>query len=86
MSMLVELVRPYITWLIVAVVVAIAGGIGFFSIRSHYTTIGYQRAINEIAAQDRRAIDAADQARMRVRYCRDTGGVWDATEGICRGR
>lgn len=84
--MLADLVRPYITWLIVAVVVAAAGGVGFLGFRSHYTTIGYTRAINEIAAQDREAIDAADRARIRVRACRDAGGVWSTVEGICGGR
>lgn len=70
--------------LIVAGLVALAAGGGFLAVKHHYTTIGYQRAIDGVAAQDREAIDAADQARERVRACIHNGGVWDVAEGQCR--
>jgi hypothetical protein len=80
------LIRPFVPWLIggAVVIAAALGGWGYCKV--HYTKVGYARAINEIAANDRKAIDEADQARMRVRACRDAGGVWDVTQGICGGR
>jgi hypothetical protein len=35
-----------------------------------------------IAAQDRRAIDAARSARANWRTCVDDGGVWNASSGV----
>lgn len=43
---------------------------------------GYNAAIEAIAAQDKEAVHAADQARARVRNCYDTGGVWQS--GACQ--
>jgi hypothetical protein len=47
---------------------------------------GWNAAIAAIAAQDRRAIDAARSARAHWRACVDGGGVWNASTGQCRRR
>lgn len=45
---------------------------------------GYARAIADIAAQDKGAIDAASKGRATFRACVDSGGVWDTTSGKCQ--
>jgi hypothetical protein len=47
---------------------------------------GWNAAIAAIAAQDRRAIDAARSARANWRACVDDDGVWNASTGQCRRR
>ena len=47
---------------------------------------GWNAAIAAIAAQDRRAIDAARSARANWRSCVDGGGMWNASTGQCRRR
>ena len=47
---------------------------------------GWNAAIAAIAAQDRRAIDAARSARANWRACVDSDGVWNASTGQCRRR
>ena len=47
---------------------------------------GWNAAIAAIAAQDRRAIDAARSARANWRACIDGDGVWNASTGQCRRR
>jgi hypothetical protein len=47
---------------------------------------GWNAAIAAIAAQDRRAIDAARSARAHWRACVDGDGVWNASTGQCRRR
>jgi hypothetical protein len=47
---------------------------------------GWNAAIAAIAAQDRRAIDAARSARAHWRACIDGDGVWNASTGQCRRR
>lgn len=86
MTFIVALLRPYLTQLITGSAIALAAGGGFLTLKIHYTDVGYSKAINAIAAQDKEAIDAADQARGRVDACRNTGGVWDITEGVCARR
>ena len=47
---------------------------------------GWNAAIAAIAAQGRRAIDAARSARANWRACVDGDGVWNASTGQCRRR
>lgn len=83
MELLAALVRPYLLQLIGGLAIAAALGGGFLTLKVHYTHIGYDKAIAAIAAEDKEAIDAADQARERVGACRNAGGVWDQSEGKC---
>ena len=66
-----------------ALVAALLVG-GFFWIDGRGYDRGRTETLNAIAAQDQEAIDAAFQARLRVRACRERGGVWDVTTGQCR--
>lgn len=69
-------------WAIAGVTAALALG-SVYSVYSHIEGKGYARAIAEIAAQDEEAVNAAREARDRVRDCRNAGGVWDTTRGDC---
>jgi hypothetical protein len=84
MSFLADLLRPYLTQLLIIGAIAGAGVLGFVTLKTHYTNVGYIQAMEAIAAQDKEAINAAAAARDRVRACRDTRGVWDVTQGVCR--
>jgi hypothetical protein len=44
---------------------------------------GYQRALDDIDAQDKGAVDASNRGRKPVRECFVAGGVWDTTRGTC---
>ena len=70
--------------LIGSVVAAIAATYGLW----HHKVFnsGWNAAIAAIAAQDRRAIDAARSARAHWRACIDSDGVWNASTGQCRRR
>jgi hypothetical protein len=57
------------------------GGYALWS--SHIEQRGYDRAISAIAAQDREAVNAADNARDHIRACRASGGVWRSSTGQC---
>jgi hypothetical protein len=80
------LLAPYVLRLAVAGGLLLAGVAGFFTLKIHYEHAGYQRAIAAIAAKDKEAVDAADASRERVRACRNSGGLWDTADGVCRGR
>lgn len=82
-AVILKFLAPYLFRLAIGGAIAAAGGIGFVAVKVHYTNIGYQRAMDEIAADNKEAKDAADQARDRVRNCRDTGGVWNTENGVC---
>ena len=66
------------------VVAAILTGYGLW----HHKVFnsGWNAAIAAIAAQDRRAIDAARSARAHWRACVDGDGMWNAATGQCRRR
>jgi high-affinity Fe2+/Pb2+ permease len=65
-------------------IVAILAGYGLW----HHKVFnsGWNAAIAAIAAQDRRAIDAARTARAHWRACVDGDGVWNVSTGKCRRR
>lgn len=44
---------------------------------------GYDRAIADIAEEDKRAIGQATDRRKTWRECRDRGGRWIQSEGKC---
>jgi uncharacterized protein (UPF0333 family) len=60
---------------------ALAGAYGY--LRVHYYNNGYAAALHAVAAQDQRAIDAANKAKDTVRDCRNSGGHWDSDGGVC---
>ncbi len=85
-AIILDFLRPYLLQLAVAGAVVLVAGGAFVGLKIHYQNVGYQNAINAIAAQDKEAIDAADQARGRVDACRTSGGVWSQSDGVCAGR
>lgn len=58
----------------------------YFGWKTHVYNSGWRAAIAAIAAQDKRAVDAAKAARVTFRSCVDAGGVWDVTAGKCERR
>jgi hypothetical protein len=44
---------------------------------------GYNDAIKDVAARNAEAADAVRRAVERPRACRDGGGVWDQSRGLC---
>jgi hypothetical protein len=72
------------------IVVTVGGGIvvaATYGLWHHKVfNSGWNAAIAAIAAQDRRAIDAARSARANWRACVDDDGVWNASTGQCRRR
>ena len=44
---------------------------------------GYQRALADIAAEDRQAIAGATELRKTFRACRERAGRWIQSEGKC---
>lgn len=47
---------------------------------------GWNEHAAAVAAQDRRAVDAAERGRADVADCFGAGGVWDTAAGQCRRR
>ena len=66
----------------VLIAIAVAGS--WLWIKVHYENIGYAKAIHAIAAQDERAINAAQEARKTVKACRDSGHSWSVETGECQ--
>lgn len=78
---------PVLLWLIgpigrYVVILAVAGA-AFLWVKVHYENIGYQKALDAIAAQDKKAKGRADEAHQSVQKCFDSGGTWDITRGVC---
>lgn len=45
---------------------------------------GYSRALGDVEAADKGAIDASNHGRARVHACFVSGGVWDTARGACQ--
>lgn len=70
---------------LVAMFAAVAAA--YYAWKLHVYNSGYNAAIAAIAAQDKKAVDAAKKARDFYRSCVVDGGVWDQQTGKCqRGR
>ena len=65
----------------VAVVAAIGGGITYWVV--HERNIGWNKAVDAIAAKDRKGIDAARKSISDVDACAARGGTWDTVGGVC---
>lgn len=57
--------------------------IGWLSFKTYYYNQGFAAALHAIAAQDKRAVDAKNKALEEVRGCRDRGGTWNVSDGMC---
>ena len=49
----------------------------------HYYNIGYQVAINQVAANTKEAKDEILKAGQSVDDCNNRGGNWDTVSGMC---
>lgn len=81
MGALLLILRPLIPYLVM--LIAAGGSVLGWGIYKYNQ--GHQAAINEIAAENKEAIDAATKARNVHRACVDTGRVWDTSTGKCSG-
>lgn len=70
-------------WIVGLTALGIALVIAYGYVRVHYFNAGWAAAIHAVAAQDERAINAADKARATVKACRDSGRHWDVSNGVC---
>ena len=50
---------------------------------AHYFALGHQTTINQIAAQDAKALKEAADAKGEVDKCFASGGDWDVSTGVC---
>lgn len=64
-----------------AIIAGIAVGWGVFATK--YYNAGHRAAIAQIAAKDRRTLDAVNQAIEDVDKCNSAHGQWDTTVGMC---
>lgn len=86
-ALIAKFLAPYLTQIVVAVVLALMAGGGFVAVKLHYEHKGYARAVHDVATQNREAVDAVNEVRGRVRACNaDSGMRWDQVAGECVGR
>ena len=67
-----------------AIIVTTLGGGLWISAKVKYERIGYQRALDHIAAQDLKAKGVADASHKSVNDCFAADGDWDVVAGVCR--
>jgi hypothetical protein len=72
-------------WKLGAFAVLLAGaGYGVWHVYSSIEQAGYDRAINDVAKTNAVASAKLRDAVHRARSCRDFGGDWDQSRGLCR--
>ena len=57
--------------------------IGWAAFKTHYYNQGWYAHAAAQAAQDEKAIEATNAALATVKACRDGGGTWDVSSGMC---
>ena len=65
----------------VAIVAVVAGAL---TIRHHYVSLGYHKAIADVKKQDDRAVAAATEVERKAAKCDDTNGYWDVITQNCK--
>lgn len=86
MGTLLAFLAPHVSRIVLfgGLALAAAGAVTWWSVHQHNK--GYAAAIADIAAQNKEATDAAQEARARVRACNDTPGMrWDQVARECVG-
>lgn len=63
-----------------AVVAIIAAGL---TIRHHYVSLGYHKALADVKKQDDRAVEAATKVEKKTAVCTDQNGYWDVLSQRC---
>ncbi len=64
-----------------AVLLALGGSFTWYTL--HERNIGWQNAINAVAAKDQDAIRRVEQGHSDIAACRASGKTWDVTTGTC---
>lgn len=64
-----------------AVIAAIGGAFTYWTV--HERNIGWQKAVDAIAAKDKEALHAVRQSISRVEECSRSGRTWDTVSGMC---
>lgn len=72
-----------VTKLIVAASIAAAALVAYGVWHHKVYRAGYDRALADIAAEDKRAIERASEGREIWLQCRKRGGRWIQSEGRC---
>jgi hypothetical protein len=67
----------------ISAAIVIGIGVGWLTFSNHYFNKGWTAALHAVAAQDAKAISEAQHAREAVKQCRDGGGTWDVSNGVC---
>jgi len=69
---------------VVIYAICIASSVGgAIVIREHYVNLGYNRAIADVKAKDKKAEDAANAVQQDAEKCTDTNGFWDVVTQNC---
>ncbi len=63
-----------------AVVAIVAAGL---TIRHHYVSLGYHKALADVKKQDDRAVEAATKVEKKTAVCTDQNGYWDVLSQRC---
>lgn len=77
-------VAPYVLQLALgAGLIAALGGLYAFEHHRIYKS-GYDAAIADVDAETKRGVDDALGNVKKSRDCRDAGGAWSQSDGVCR--
>lgn len=73
-----------LVWRLAAVGVIIAGLVGGYIYWYHHVyELGYAKAIADVAAADKAAVDRVKEGQNLIDNCTKQGGNWDVTTGRC---
>lgn len=73
-----------LTWKLAGAGILVAGVIGAgWYIHNAIEKAGYERAMDDVAKTNAVARVKLDEAVARVKSCRDFGGRWDQSRGVC---
>lgn len=53
------------------------------TIRHHYVSLGYHKALADVKKQDDRAVEAATKVEKKTAVCTDQNGYWDVLSQRC---
>jgi len=69
----------------VAVFLVLAGALtGWLTVRHHYVSLGYSKALKDVKKQDANAKAAAEKVEKKTAVCTDKNGYWDVITQACK--
>jgi hypothetical protein len=76
----ISVVRVIVYAICVALVIGAA-----LTIRHHYVSLGYTKALEDVKKQDSRSLDAANAVEQKTAVCaQGVNGYWDVLTQSCR--